>query len=97
MIPISLRSILILSSHLRFPKGLFPVDLPAKIANYLQCLWNPEVQCRIHKRSPIIHILSRINRISRMIPISLGSILILSYLRFPKGLFPVGLPGKIPN
>ena len=55
-------------------------------------------QCRIHKGSPIISILSRINPITRIIPISSRSILILSsHLRvsLPKGLFPVGLPVKI--
>ena len=37
MIPISSRSILILSSHLRLglPKGLFPVVLPVKILKVL--------------------------------------------------------------
>ena len=37
LIPISSRSILILSSHLRLslPKGLFPVDLPVKILKAL--------------------------------------------------------------
>ena len=29
--------------------------------SYLYGLWNPEIQCRIHKVSPIIPILSRIN------------------------------------
>ena len=52
-----------------------------------------------HKDSPIIPILTRINPIPRIdsLPISLRSILILSYLRLglPKGLFPVGVPVKI--
>ena len=56
--------ILILSSHLqlRFPKGIFPTDL----INLLRGLWNPEVQYRILKGSPIIPILSRINKIPRI-------------------------------
>ena len=33
------------------------------IANYFHGFWNSEVQCRIHKRSPIIAILTRINPI----------------------------------
>ena len=49
-------------------------------------------------RAPMILILSQINQIPRMIPISIKSISILSsYLRLdlPKGLFPVGLPVEI--
>ena len=49
------------------------------------------VQCRIHKGSTIIPILSRINPLV-LIPVSLRSILILSsHLRLglPKGLLPV--------
>ena len=34
--------------------------------NYLNGLCNPEVQCRIHKGSPEIPILSRINSIPRI-------------------------------
>ena len=34
-----------------------------KYVNQLHGLWNPEVQCRIHKGSPIIHIPSRLNLI----------------------------------
>ena len=59
----------------------------------LHDLRKPEVQCHIHKGSPIIPILIRINPIART-----DTILILySYLRLelPKGLFPVGLPDKI--
>ena len=55
----------------------------------------PEVQCRIHKGSPIIPILSRINPIPQF---SSRPILILSshlLLGLPKGLFPVGLPVNI--
>ena len=37
-----------------------------QLTNYLQGLWNPEVQSRIHKGSPIIDILSRINPIIRI-------------------------------
>ena len=58
----------------------------------------PEVQCRIHKGSPIIPILSRINPIPRIDTISARFILILSshlHLGLPKGLFPVDLPVKI--
>jgi hypothetical protein len=65
------------------------------LTNYLHGLWNPEVQCRIHKGSPIIPILSRINPFAR---ISLRSILILSsHLRLglTKNLFPVGLSVKM--
>ena len=64
----------------------------------LHGLWNPEAQCRIHKDSPIIPILNRINPISRIDTYFLRPILILSsHLRLglPKGLFPVGLPVKI--
>ena len=55
------------------------------------------VLCRIHKGSPVIPFLSRINPTPR-IPISLRSILILfSYVRLglPKGLFPECVPVNI--
>ena len=58
-------------------------------------LWNPEVQPCIHKSSPGIHILSRINTIPS---ICLRFILILSshlHLGHPKGLIPTGVPVKI--
>ena len=57
---------------------------------------NPEAQCDIQKDSSII--LSRINPILVLKPISLKSILILSsHLGLPKGLFPVDLPVNILN
>ena len=36
------------------------------VSNQIHGLWNPEVQCHIHKGSPIIPILSRINPIPRI-------------------------------
>ena len=56
--------------------------------NISMTLWNPEVQCHIHKGSPII-----VSCIFVLIRISLRSILILSshlYLSLPKCLFSVG-------
>ena len=59
---------------------------------------NPEVQCRIHKGSPTIPILTRIN------PVLLNdtylfevysNIVLPSMPSLPKVLFPVGLPIKI--
>ena len=41
-------------------------DIGGRLYNYLLGLWNPEVQSRIHKGCPIIHILSRINPIPRV-------------------------------
>ena len=66
--------------------------------NYLHGLWNPEVQCRIHKGSPIIPILSRINPIPRIDTYLFkvhSNIVLQLRLGLPKGLFPVGLPVKI--
>ena len=39
-----------------------PCDILKNI-DYPQSLWNPEVQCRIHKGSPIIHIMSQMDLI----------------------------------
>ena len=57
-----------------------------------------ESDVSIHKGSPIIPILSQINLLPRIIPISLRSVLMLSFyllLALPKGLFLVGLSVKI--
>ena len=61
LVPISLRSILILSWDLRLgiPKGLFPVGYLFKILK--------ELQCRIRKGSPKIGFLLRINPIPRIL------------------------------
>ena len=40
--------------------------MPLDIINYLNGLWNAEVQCRIHKGSPLILILSLIDPITRI-------------------------------
>ena len=72
--------------------------LCSTVITKLHGLWNPEVQCRIHKGSSIIPILSGIIPIPRIDTYLQRSILILcSHLRlgYPKGLFPVGLPFKI--
>ena len=42
------------------------IHTPRHLANTLRALWNPEVQCRIHKGSPIIPIQSWINPIPRI-------------------------------
>ena len=59
------------------------------------CVWNPEVQCRIHKGSPIIHILSRINPIPRIDTYLFKVHSNILDLGLPKGIFPVGLPVKM--
>jgi len=64
----------------------------------LHGLWNPEVQCRIHKGSPIIPIQNRINPIPRIDTYFFKvhcNIVLPSSLGPPKCLFPVGLPVKI--
>jgi hypothetical protein len=66
--------------------------------NYLHGLWKPEVQCRIHKGSPIIAILSRINPILRIDTYIFkvhSNIVLPSTPRPPKGSFPVGLSFNI--
>ena len=58
----------------------------------------PEVQCRIHKGSPIIPILSRINPIPRIDTYFFkvhSNIVFPSSLGLPNSLFPVRLPAKI--
>ena len=68
------------------------------LTNYLHGLWNPEVQCRIHKDSPTIPILSRINPNTRIDTYRFKvRSNIVSHLRvgLPKCLFPAGLPVKI--
>jgi len=71
--------------------------LTSGLTNQLHGLCNPEVQCRIHKGSPIIPILSRINTIPRIDTylFKVHSNIVLPptvCLGLPKGLFPVGLP-----
>ena len=63
----------------------------------LHGLWNPEVQCRIHKGSPIIPTLSRINPIPYIDAYFFkihSNIVLPSTLGLPKCLFPVGVPVK---
>ena len=65
---------------------------------YLLRLMKPEVQCRIHKGSPIISILSRINPTTRIDTYLFkfhSNIAFHLCLGLLKGLFPVGLPVKI--
>ena len=57
----------------------------------------PKVQCRIHKGSPIIPILSQINSIPCVDTYFLkihSNIDLHLRLGLPKGLFPVGIPVK---
>ena len=44
------------------PQDTFNIDVIA-LTKQLYGIWKPEVQCRIHKVSPIISILSQINPI----------------------------------
>ena len=78
-----------------------PSHIPS--APYYTCtishnLWNPDIQCRIHKGSPTIPILSQINPIPHIHTyyFKIHSIIALqSTLWPPKGLFHVSLPVKI--
>ena len=45
---------------------MYQFDILILLTNYLHGLWNPEVQCRIHKDPPINLILSRIYPIPRI-------------------------------
>ena len=74
----------------------FPVRLKFQIypvlTNSLHGLWDPEVQCSIHKGSPIIPILSWINPITRIDTYLFkvhSNIVLPSTPRPPKALFPV--------
>ena len=55
------------------------LQLLSNTTNWFRGLWNLVVQCRIHKSSPIIPILSWISPIPRIDTYSLRLILILSY------------------
>ena len=63
------------------------------LTNELHGLWNLEVQCRIHKGSPMILILSRINPIPRIDNYFFKIHSHLS-LGLPKSLFSVGVRVK---
>ena len=68
------------------------------LINKLHDLCNPEVQCRIHKGSPIIPILSRINPFPRIDTYFFKVHTNTSYFPhncLPEGLFSVGLTNKI--
>jgi hypothetical protein len=54
-------------------------------------------RCRIHKSSPVIPILSKINPISRIDTYLRSFLILYSHLRLglPKGLFPAGMPVEI--
>ena len=76
-------------------KGLL---LQLIIIKQLHGIWKPEVQCHIHKGSPINPTLRRIDSMPCKGTYFLRYILILSShlrLSLPKGLIPVGLPVKI--
>ena len=71
---------------------MWPVRECTKLSN-LRGLWNPEVQCHIHKGLQY-----SLSSAESVIPISVRPILISSsHLRqgLYKGIFPVGLPVKI--
>ena len=68
------------------------------IINQLHGLWNPEVQDSIHRGSPIISILNRINlipHIDRYFYTIRSNIDLPLLLGLPKSIFPVYLDVKI--